>query len=246
MKTEFFFGIHAVTTLLERYPERILDIWVQKTRDDVRIQPILQWASDNNRSIQWVDKQTLNQKANGQHQGVLARCRPAQVLTEMDLENKLNTLKSDAFILVLDGVTDPHNLGACLRCADAAGVHCVIAPKDKSAPLNATVSKVACGAAESMPYIQVTNLARTLLVLKGRGIWVIGTADQAAPSLYKRSWSGPIALVMGAEEKGLRRLTRTYCDELVHIPMQGEVSSLNVSVATGICLFEVQRQRLWS
>jgi 23S rRNA (guanosine2251-2'-O)-methyltransferase len=146
-------------------------------------------------------------------------------------------------VLVLDGVTDPHNLGACLRTADAAGVALVIAPKDKSAPLNATVAKVACGAAEVVPYIQVTNLARTLQSLQQRGIWITGTAGEAEASVYQTDLTGPCALVMGAEGKGMRRLTREHCDQLINIPMAGEVSSLNVSVATGVCLFEIVRQR---
>src|SRR5690606_32435580 len=146
-------------------------------------------------------------------------------------------------ILILDGVTDPHNLGACLRTADAAGVQLVIAPKDKSAPLNATAAKVACGAAEAVPYIQVTNLARTMKDLQQRGIWIVGTAGEAEHSIYQQDMKGPMALVMGAEGSGMRRLTREHCDYLVNIPMAGEVSSVNVSVATGICLFEAVRQR---
>jgi len=156
----------------------------------------------------------------------------------------LEQAEAAPLFLVLDGVTDPHNLGACLRTADAAGVAAVIAPKDKSAPLNATVAKVACGAAEVVPYIQVTNLARTLQLLKQHGIWITGTAGEADQSVYQADLTGPQAIVMGAEGKGMRRLTREQCDQLVNIPMAGEVSSLNVSVATGVCLFEVVRQQL--
>ena len=148
-----------------------------------------------------------------------------------------------AFLLILDNVTDPHNLGACLRSADAAGVHGVIAPKDKAVGLTSTVSKVACGAAETVPFYQVTNLARTLKELQERGIWLYGTAGEASESVFKTDLKGPIAIVMGAEGKGLRRLTRESCDHLINIPMTGSVSSLNVSVATGICLFEAVRQR---
>ena len=147
-------------------------------------------------------------------------------------------------MLILDGVTDPHNLGACLRTADAAGAHVVIAPKDKSAPLNATAAKVACGAAEAVPYIQVTNLARTMKDLQERGIWIVGTAGEAEQTIYQHDLTGPMAIVMGAEGPGMRRLTREHCDYLANIPMAGEVSSVNVSVATGICLFEAVRQRI--
>ena len=155
----------------------------------------------------------------------------------------LESLSEPPFLLVLDGVTDPHNLGACLRVADAAGVHAVIAPKDKAVGINATVAKVASGAAEHVPYIMVTNLARTLREIKEYDIWVVGTDDQAAKSLYQSQVAGPIAWVMGAEGEGMRRLTREHCDELVNIPMAGSVSSLNVSVASGVCLFETVRQR---
>ena len=144
---------------------------------------------------------------------------------------------------MLDGVTDPHNLGAVLRTADAAGVHAVIIPKDKSATLNATVRKVACGAAEVVPLVAVTNLARALEKLRQKGLWVVGTAGDAEQTLYQQDMTGPLIVVMGAEGSGMRRLTREHCDYLVHVPMQGTVSSLNVSVATGVCLFEAQRQR---
>jgi 23S rRNA (guanosine2251-2'-O)-methyltransferase len=156
----------------------------------------------------------------------------------------LDGLDHPPLLLILDGVTDPHNLGACLRTADAAGVDAVIAPKDNSAPLNATVRKVACGAAEVVPYIQVTNLARTMKDIQGRGIWITGTAGEAEQSVYQANLTGPVALVMGAEGKGMRRLTRENCDYLINLPMAGSVSSLNVSVATGVCLFEAVRQRV--
>lgn len=243
MKLEAVYGIHAVTTLLQRSADQIVEIWVQKGRHDNRMQRLLAMAEEQGLSIMDVDKGLLNQKVEGNHQGIVAWRKPAQGRSEKHLPDLLDAIDGAPFILVLDGVTDPHNLGACLRTADAAGVHLVIAPKDKSAPLNATASKVACGAAEAVPYIQVTNLARTMKELQERGIWIGGTAGEATQSIYQQSLTGPLALVMGAEGSGMRRLTREHCDFLVNIPMAGEVSSLNVSVATGVCLFEAVRQR---
>lgn len=244
MKLESVYGIHAVTTLLQRSPDQVVELWVMKGRDDQRINRILELAQEQGLDIREADKGLLNQKAEeGNHQGVMAWRKPVQNKTEKHLDDILDNLSGTALILILDGVTDPHNLGACLRTADAAGVQLVIAPKDKSAPLNATASKVACGAAEAVPYIQVTNLARTMKELQERGIWIIGTAGEATQSLYQQDLTGPIALVMGAEGAGMRRLTREHCDYLINIPMAGEVSSVNVSVATGICLFEAVRQR---
>jgi 23S rRNA (guanosine2251-2'-O)-methyltransferase len=179
---------------------------------------------------------------NGRHQGVLARVVDTPI-PYLDINDVLESLDEPPFLLVLDGVEDPHNLGACLRVADAMGVHAVIAPKDRAAGLNATVRKVACGAAESVPFIAVTNLARTLRELKEAGIWLVGAAAEAEGDLFSVKLSGPLALVLGAEGTGLRRLTAETCDELVHIPMFGSVESLNVSVASGICLYEVRRQR---
>ena len=178
------------------------------------------------------------------HQGVAARVQPIKTLHSLD--DLLDALegKEAPLILVLDGVTDPHNLGACLRVADGAGAHAVIAPKDHAVGLNATVAKVASGAAETMPYLMVTNLARTLQELKERNIWVIGTSDDAPKTLFDMDLKGPTALVLGAEGAGMRQLTRKTCDELVSIPMQGAVESLNVSVASGICLYEARRQRM--
>jgi 23S rRNA (guanosine2251-2'-O)-methyltransferase len=246
MKLDTVFGIHAVTALLQRTPNQITEIWIQKGRSDHAIQPILDLAQQHEITLLDADKGTINQKADGNHQGVLALRYPMQKYSEKNLADKLDhilTTPSSVLILVLDGITDPHNLGACIRTADAAGVQLIIAPKDRSAPLNATVTKVACGGAESVPYIQVTNLARTLKNLQERGVWISGTAGEASQSIYQTSFSGPTAIVMGSEGKGLRRLTKEYCDNLIHIPMAGEVSSLNVSVATGICLFEVVRQK---
>ena len=183
-----------------------------------------------------------NKAKDEQHQGIIANVKAARTLNEKDLDDII-AKETTPFFLVLDGVTDPHNLGACLRSADAAGVHGVIVPKDKSAKLNGTARKVACGAAETVPFIQVTNLARTLRDIKEAGVWVVGTAGETDTTLFNANLTGPMAVVMGAEGDGMRRLTREHCDELVKIPMVGTVSSLNVSVATGICLFEVLRQR---
>lgn len=188
-------------------------------------------------------RKVLDEKAEStQHQGIVARVKAAKILAEHDLDELL--AKTDLpFLLILDGVTDPHNLGACLRNADAAGVQGIIVPKDNSVGLTAVVSKVACGAAETVPLFQVTNLARTMRHLQEKGVWIVGTAGEADCELYQADLKGPLAIAMGAEGKGLRRLSRECCDTLVSIPMSGSVSSLNVSVATGICLFEAVRQR---
>lgn len=245
MKLEAVYGLHAVTTLLERSPDQVVELWVMKGRGDQRMQRVLTLAQQQQLDIREADKGLMNQKAEeGNHQGVIAWRKPVQNKTEKHLPELLDNLQGTPLILILDGVTDPHNLGACLRTADAAGVQLVIAPKDKSAPLNATASKVACGAAEAVPYIQVTNLARTMKELQERGIWIVGTAGEAQQSVYQYDFTGATAIVMGAEGSGMRRLTRECCDHLVNIPMAGEVSSVNVSVATGICLFEAVRQRM--
>ncbi|MBP0048389.1 23S rRNA (guanosine(2251)-2'-O)-methyltransferase RlmB [Marinobacterium sp. AK62] len=238
------FGLHAVNSLLKRNPGRVRALLVQQGRQDDRLQEVLSQAEAQQVRVHEVPRAQLDQRAGGgRHQGVIAECEPLKALNEKALGALLDLAGPAPLVLVLDGVTDPHNLGACLRTADAAGVTVVIAPKDKSAPLNATVAKVACGAAEVVPYVQVTNLARTLQSLQSRGIWVTGTAGEADGSLYQTDLTGPQALVMGAEGKGMRRLTRENCDQLISIPMAGEVSSLNVSVATGVCLFEMVRQR---
>lgn len=244
MKLEPVYGLHAVITLLERSPEQIMELWLLKTRTDKRMQKVLDLAQAQGISIREADKGLMNQKTEeANHQGVIAWRKPKQNITEKHLPDILDDLTGTALILILDGVTDPHNLGACLRTADAAGAQLVLAPKDRSAPLNATAAKVACGAAEAVPYVQVTNLARTMKELQARGIWIIGAAGEAKHSIYQQDLAGPTALVMGAEGAGMRRLTRENCDYLVNIPMAGEVSSVNVSVATGICLFEAVRQR---
>ncbi len=243
-KIEPVYGLHAVQAVLKTAPERITTLMVLAGREDQRLQKILQLACRQGISCQPVGRKKLDalvQEEN--HQGVVALCRPGELHDEAFLMARLRQLAEPAFLLVLDGVTDPHNLGACLRSAEAAGVHAVIAPKDNAAGLNATARKVACGAAEVLPFIAVTNLARTLNQLREQGVWVKGAAGEAETHIHQSDLTGSLALVMGAEGTGLRRLTRECCDELVKIPMLGTVSSLNVSVATGICLFEAVRQR---
>ena len=242
-QVEFVFGLHAVQTKLQRNPEQVQEIWLQQGREDQRLQKLQVLAAEQEIATSVVARKVVDQRVKGRHQGVVAACTPSAAKTEADLNQLLDQLAEPAFLLVLDGVTDPHNLGACLRTADAAGVHAVIAPKDKSASLSSTVSKVACGAAESVPFVQVTNLARCLKSLQERGVWITGTAGEAQQMAYEANLTGAMALVMGAEGDGMRRLTRELCDQLIKIPMAGEVSSLNVSVATGVCLFEAVRQR---
>lgn len=243
-KSELIFGLHAAESLIENAPHRFIEIFCLKGRNDDRLNKIISIARKNGISIQFTQRKALDDKAKGeQHQGIVARVQPAPALTENDLDTILNQTNKPAFLLVLDGVTDPHNIGACLRTADAAGVDAVIVPKDKSGSLTAVAKKVACGAAEVVPFIQVTNLARTLRDIQQQGVWVVGTAGEATQTLYQAKLTGPMALVMGAEGSGMRRLTRETCDELISIPMSGSVSSLNVSVATGVTLFEMVRQR---
>ena len=243
--SETIYGIHAVKAFVSNHPEHLIEVLALKGRDDQRLQPLINEIQRLGISVQFLNRQTLDKKAEGEvHQGIIARIHPLKELNENDLDQILQQ-QSSPLLLVLDGITDPHNLGACLRTADAAGVSAVIVPKDKSAQLNSTARKVACGAAENVPLIRVTNLSRTLRELQQQhNIWVIGTAGEASETLYQTKLTGPLALVMGAEGKGMRRLTREHCDQLVSIPMAGTVSSLNVSVATGVCLFEIVRQRL--
>jgi len=247
MSSELIFGIHAVNSLLEHEPERFIEVYALKDRDNERLTPLLAELNNIGISVQFVNRKTLDNKCDGgRHNGVLARVKEGKKLNENDLDLLLNRIEAkdeSPLLLILDGVTDPHNLGACLRSADAAGVHAVIVPKDKSVQLTSVVRKVACGAAETVPLIAVTNLARTMRELQDRRVWIVGTAGEATQDLYQPKLNGALAIAMGAEEKGLRRLTREHCDELISIPMAGSVSSLNVSVATGVCLFEVVRQR---
>lgn len=239
------YGLHAVQGLLEQRVGDIESLMIQQGRQDKRLQQLVVQAQSAGLRPQVVPKDKLDALAGGgRHQGVLAQVTEREsAYSEKQLPELLATLPAPGLVLVLDGVTDPHNLGACLRSADAAGVSLVIAPKDKSASLNATVRKVACGAAETVPFVAVTNLARTLKQLQEAGVWLVGLAGEADQSLYDIDLSGPVAIVMGAEGAGLRRLTRENCDYLARLPMAGAVSSLNVSVATGVALFEVVRQR---
>ena len=227
---EKIYGLHAVEALLRHHPKRVKQIWLAEGRGDPRVQTLIQLAEQSRVRVGQCERRELDAWVEGVHQGVVADVSPSQVWGDAMLEELLDRTEGAPLLLVLDGVTDPHNLGACLRTADAAGALAVIIPKDKSATLNATVRKVACGAAEVIPLVAVTNLARTLEKLQQRGLWIVGTAGEAE-------------LVMGAEGKGMRRLTREHCDFLVRLPMAGSVSSLNVSVATGVCLFEALRQR---
>lgn len=244
MSEEIIYGIHAVTALLERDPARFKEVYVLKGREDRRLTPVIHELEAQGILVQVANRQWLDsQTEDAVHQGIIAKVKPGRQYQEQDLPDLLAKVGTP-FLLVLDGVTDPHNLGACLRSADAAGVHAVIVPKDRSAQLNATAKKVACGAAESVPLIKVTNLARTLRFLQEENVWIVGTAGEADHTLYQSKLTGPMALVMGAEGEGMRRLTREHCDELISIPMAGTVSSLNVSVATGVCLFEAMRQRI--
>ena len=243
MSNELIFGFHSVEAILAKEPERFLEIYALKGREDKRLNPVIDEARKFGISVQFMQRKALDNKADGeQHQGIIANVKAARMYNEKDLD-EIIAREETPFLLVLDGITDPHNLGACLRSADAAGVHAIIVPKDKSAKLNGTARKVACGAAETVPLVQVTNLARTLREIKDAGVWVVGTAGETDTELFDANLTGPMAIVMGAEGDGMRRLTREHCDLLVKIPMAGTVSSLNVSVATGICLFEVLRQR---
>lgn len=242
-KHDLLFGLHSIEAVLNNEPERILEIFALKGRDDERMNKVISLARKHGVSVAFVAKKKLEDRANGEsHQGIMANARAARVKNEADLDDIIKN-NEQPFLLILDGVTDPHNLGACIRSADAAGVHAVVVPKDNAASLTPVVRKVACGAAETMSLIQVTNLARTMREIQEQGIWIYGTAGEATQALYDTKLTGPIAIVMGAEGSGMRRLTREHCDTLVSLPMAGSVSSLNVSVTTGICLFEVVRQR---
>ncbi|OLS61002.1 23S rRNA (guanosine(2251)-2'-O)-methyltransferase RlmB [Pseudomonas putida] len=240
---EKIYGVHAVEALLRFHPKRVKQIWLSEGRSEPRLQALLALAAEYRVSVGQAERREMDAWVEGVHQGVVAEVSPSQVWGEAMLEELLERTEKVPLLLVLDGVTDPHNLGACLRTADAAGALAVIVPKDKSATLTAAVRKVACGAAEVIPLVAVTNLSRTLEKLQQRGLWVVGTAGEAEQELYQQDMTGPTVLVMGAEGKGMRRLTREHCDFLVKLPMAGSVSSLNVSVATGVCLFEVVRQR---
>ena len=237
-------GWHAVLAALQMPEPALREIWLRRGRQDRRTQDLLELASSHSIRVHQADAEELDRKAPGvNHQGVVALATNRRSLDEADLFSILDGLSEPPFLLVLDGVQDPHNLGACLRTADAAGVHAVVAPRDRAVGLTPGARKAAAGAAESLPFVQVTNLARVLRQLRERGIWLIGTSGEADQTLYQADLKGPLALVLGAEEKGMRRLTREHCDLLVSIPMHGHVESLNVSVASAVCLYEALRQR---
>jgi 23S rRNA (guanosine2251-2'-O)-methyltransferase len=242
MSLKLLFGFHAVTVRLKVAPNSVRELFVDATRQDQRMRQFLAKVAEMGLRATEVDSDRLQQLCGThRHQGVAARVDAIQQTNSLD--DLLDGIEEPPLILVLDGITDPHNLGACLRVADGAGVHAVIAPKDHAVGINATVSKVASGAAEVIPYFMVTNLARTLTELKERSIWIVGTSDDAPRGLYDASFTGPTAIVLGAEGAGMRQLTRKHCDELISIPMMGAVESLNVSVASAVCLYEARRQR---
>ena len=251
--TEWMHGLHAVQALLERDPQRVLRLLVARGREDARMTALLAAAARAQRPVERVDAARLEKLAvEGVHQGVVAEVRPLPTWDEDRLTTELGRLQQAAeeggapfrpLLLVLDGVQDPHNLGACLRTADACGALAVVIPRDRAAQLNATVRKVAAGAAETTPVVVVTNLARCLRDLKDAGLWVVGAAGEASQAAAQADLSGPVALVMGAEGTGLRQLTRQHCDVMVRLPSLGAVESLNVSVAAGMLLYEAVRQR---
>lgn len=249
---EYVYGIHAVDSLLRQNAKSVQRLLLQTGREDKRITALLELAQNQGVSVLREPRTDLDKIVSGRHQGAVAQLRDgvaredsaaSNLWREADLLQAVDNKEGPVLILVLDGVTDPHNLGACLRSADAAGVDAVVVPKDNSADLTPVVRKVACGAAEVVPFVRVTNISRTLQALQERGVWLYGTDGDAEKSLYNSELTTSIALVMGAEGKGMRRLTRECCDYLIHLPMAGSVSSLNVSVAAGIFLFEVVRQR---
>lgn len=249
---EYVYGIHAVDSLLRQNAKSVQRLLLQTGREDKRITALLELAQNQGVSVLREPRTDLDKIVSGRHQGAVAQLRDgvaredsaaSNLWREADLLQAVDNKEGPVLILVLDGVTDPHNLGACLRSADAAGVDAVVVPRDNSADLTPVVRKVACGAAEVVPFVRVTNISRTLQALQERGVWLYGTDGDAEKSLYNSELTVSIALVMGAEGKGMRRLTRECCDYLIHLPMAGSVSSLNVSVAAGIFLFEVVRQR---
>lgn len=243
MKSKLLFGFHAVTARLRHDASSVEEIYIDAGRTDRRMQDLLRSAEAVKVRIIHVETGRLDGMAGTRrHQGVVAKA--GEMSLARNLDELLDAIAGPPLLLILDGVTDPHNLGACLRVADGAGAHAVIAPKDRAVGLNATAAKVASGAADTVPYITVTNLARTMRELKERDIWLTGTTDDAEKTLYEADFSVPTALVMGSEGEGMRRLTRENCDVLVRIPMEGAVESLNVSVASGVCLYEARRQRM--
>ncbi len=241
-KYEQIFGLHAVQQVFESDFSRVVELWGQKECNNARLHVLLDQAKQLGITIQLVPKKTLDKLSeNGNHQGIMIRCKPK---SQAELGEIIDSLTVPAFLLVLDSVQDPHNLGACLRTADAVGIHALIVPKNQACKLSAIVHKVASGATQTVPVIQVTNLAGTLCWLKDKGVWLIGADEASQTSIFETKLTGSLAFVLGGEGEGLRRLTRDTCDSLVHIPMLGKVKSLNVSVATGVCLFEAVRQRI--
>jgi 23S rRNA (guanosine2251-2'-O)-methyltransferase len=237
-------GIHSVESALSNMPGQVWVIRIAEECHNPRVRKLVSLARELGVAVVTEPRALLERRSEGQrHQDIIAEFAAENLLTEKDLDRVLEAIDGPALLLVLDGVQDPHNLGACLRTAEAAGVHAVILPRDRSAGLTPVARRAASGAAEVLPILIVTNLARILRQLKEKGVWLLGTSDQTEQSLYEAGLSGPMALVMGNEEKGMRRLTSELCDFLVRIPMQGSVGSLNVSVATGVCLFEMIRQR---
>lgn len=243
MKTRLIFGFHAVTARIRHDASTIEEVYVDASRHDRRMGDLLRAAKGANLRIIQADDQRLDAMVGTRrHQGVVARA--GELSLARNLSELLDGIQGPPLLLLLDGVTDPHNLGACLRVADGAGAHAVIAPKDRAVGLNATAAKVASGAADTMPYITVTNLSRAMRELQEHDIWLTGTTEDAEQTLYDLDYAGGTAFVVGSEGEGLRRLTRENCDRLVSLPMQGSVESLNVSVASGVCLYEARRQRM--
>ena len=246
MAEEILTGIHAVMAVLTQNPTRVRQVYVNEKRRNNRLDPLLEAVTENKLPLNEVSRDKLDKLAENQiHQGVIARCEALPVRAEAELIWDVKALKKPAMLLVLDGIQDPHNLGACIRSLNGAGGDGIIISKDRSAPITSVVHKTASGAMERTPVYTVTNLSRTLQQLKDEcGLWIFGTSDKAEKNLYEVNFTVPFALVLGAEGKGMRRLVMEHCDELVSIPMQGSVSSLNVSVASGVCSYEALRQRL--
>ncbi|HQY22564.1 MAG TPA: 23S rRNA (guanosine(2251)-2'-O)-methyltransferase RlmB [Gammaproteobacteria bacterium] len=245
MREDLIYGIHAIQHLLNSKPEQFLELHIQDTHDNKSLLSLASLAKTLGVNVSGVSKKQLDQwLPERNHQGVAAKVRLQPLLTEDDFSTLIDACDKPPLFLILDGVQDPHNLGACLRTADAVGVTAVIIPKDRSASLTPVVRKVASGAAETVPVVQVTNLVRAIEMLKKLGVWIMGTSMQTTQSLYQVDLKGSVAIVLGAEGTGLRRLTEEHCDVLMQIPMMGVVESLNVSVAAGVCLYEATRQRL--
>lgn len=237
------YGIHAVRVLLETAPHTVINLHVQKNREDQRLQSLIKIAEKSGVIVKYIPRKELN-IFGGKHQGIIAECKNFGSLDVNVLQTVIRNRETSVLLLILDGVKDPHNLGACFRSAEALGAQAVIVPKDWAVGITPVVRKVACGAVEILPFIRVTNLARTIRWLQEQGIWIIGTAADADSHLQDIDLTGDIAIVLGSEGKGIRHLTKEYCDFLAQIPLRGSIESLNVSVACGICLYEVERQRM--